>query len=129
MTTPADWQKTNEAYLVAALAWLRLRLERLAAHQPSAPALPLPPALPAKKAEKHDFFLIRWLRRLFGEAAVDDKEISIAPALVLSPATDAVSDDEIAKAETAMTAAEQSEMPPALAILSQRFKLSRFEQQ
>ena len=52
MTTPADWQKTNEAYLVAALAWLRLRLERLAAHQPSAPALPLPPALPAKKAEK-----------------------------------------------------------------------------
>ncbi|HKP11588.1 MAG TPA: hypothetical protein VJZ91_05735, partial [Blastocatellia bacterium] len=64
MTTPADWQKANEAYLVAALAWLRLRLERLAAAgpalTPSPPTTPAAtPALPPKKPEKRGFFLTR----------------------------------------------------------------------
>jgi hypothetical protein len=129
--TPADWQKTNEAYLVAALAWLRMRLERLAECEPQAP-LHLP-ALPPKKPEKSNFFLIRGLRSLFGEASEDDNESSGPHRLVLSPITHVISDaemaEEMAKAETAMTAAEQNEMPPALTILSQRFGLSRFEQQ
>src|SRR5512138_1811825 len=102
MTTSADWQKVNEAYLVAALAWLRLRLERLASCEQAPPPLT---ALPPKKPENHRFFLFRWLRSLFGEATLDDNDISIAPAAVLSPAVSAVSDEEITKTETAMMTA------------------------
>lgn len=131
MTTPEDWQKTNEAYLVAALAWLRLRLERLAECEPPAPRH-LPALLP-KKPEKSSFFLLRWLRRLFGESDIDHRETHSSHTLTLNPATAAVSDAEIAgaiaDAETAMTTAAQNEMPPALTILSQRFGLATFEQQ
>ena len=130
MTTPADWQKTNEAYLVAALAWLRLRLERLAGDAPEPPPLP---ALPPKKPEKQGFFLARWLRDLPGEAAPDEDEINALHPIALSSPASTASDgrvaEEIAKAEAAMMAAEESEMPPALTILCQRFSLSRFEQQ
>jgi ATPases of the AAA+ class len=129
MTTPADWQNTNEAYLVSALAWLRMRLERLAECEPPAP--PYLPALPPKKPKKSGFFLIRW--KWFGNATADVREMSETHTLVLSPTSSTISDEviaeEMAKAETAMTAAEQNEMPPALTILSQRFSLSRFEQQ
>ena len=41
MTTPAEWQKANEAYLVAALVWLRLRLEKLAGPPPPTGAFQL----------------------------------------------------------------------------------------
>jgi hypothetical protein len=131
MTTPADWQKTNEAYLVAALAWLRMRLERLAECEPPAPLHV--PALPPKKPQKSRFFMARWLRGWFGEAIPHESEISPMHTIVVHPVTGALSDEEmtaeLAKAETAMTMAEQNEMPPALTILSQRFGLSRFEQQ
>src|SRR6266545_7553989 len=122
MTSPADWQNTNEAYLVAALTWLRLLLERLAADEPPAPPQTL--ALPPKKPEKSSFFLIRWLHKRFGEATDDDRQSPVAQTLALNPATSAASADETAKAAAAMAAAEQNEMPPALVILSQRFNLS-----
>jgi ATPase family associated with various cellular activities (AAA) len=129
--TPADWQKTNESYLVAALAWLRLRLERLAADEPAAP-LALPALLP-KSPEKSNFFLTRWRRGLSGEAAPDEGEIKAVHTIALNPSASTMSGEgiaeEIAKAEAAMTAAAESEMPPALTILCQRFGLSRFEQQ
>jgi hypothetical protein len=130
MTNPAEWQKANDQYLSAALAWLRLRLERLVAQkQTEAECLPLnnPPLLPEKKPEKTGFFLTRWFR-LLGEVAREE-ENNISNALILSSSAMAVTDEQIAQAATAMITAEKSEMPPAMTILSQRFGLSRFEQE
>ncbi|HTG14488.1 MAG TPA: AAA family ATPase [Blastocatellia bacterium] len=129
MTTPADWQKTNEAYLVAALAGLRLRLERLGSD-----GLRLPSAvrsLPARKSERSGFFLFRWLRYLFGKST--SNEVSHTAVQAVENSAPVMSDEkiseELAKAEAAMTAAEQNDLPPALTILCQRFALSGFEQQ
>ena len=54
MNEQQRWQEQNTQYLSASLAWLRLRLERLAKHEPveaeqavAIPALPALPALPA----------------------------------------------------------------------------------
>ena len=74
MNEMLEWEKGNEQYLAAALAWLRLRLAQMA--EPDEPA-----------------------------AA------------------------ELAQATNALRAAEAIAPPPALVILSQRFGLSRFEQQ
>ncbi|MFL6216663.1 MAG: ATP-binding protein [Blastocatellia bacterium] len=130
MTTPAEWQKANEAYLVAALAWLRLRLEKLAGPPPPQPP---PVALPAKKPEKRGFFLTRWAHDLSDETTPDREEIEAMHTITHAPTNNSINDEAIAaesaRAEAAMKAAEQNEMPPALVILSQRFGLSRFEQQ
>src|ERR1700759_5118056 len=126
MTTSADWQKVNEGYLVAALAWLRLRLERLAENEP---LVPLPAVvLPLKKTGKRQFFAVRWLREISGDPTDAELETNIAPTIVVKGAV-GVSDEEVARAAAAMAAAEQSELPPALTILSQRFGLSAFEKQ
>ena len=37
------WQKGNDDYLAAALAWLRLRLQRLASPAPTQVIMPGPP--------------------------------------------------------------------------------------
>jgi SpoVK/Ycf46/Vps4 family AAA+-type ATPase len=134
MTNPAEWQKANDQYLAAGLVWLRLRLERLAVQKqteqehsrPTNPSLSL-----ERKPQKSGFFLKRWfycwlnlLRRVANE---EDNKVS--NALILSTSAPAVTDEQIAQAATAMITAEKSEMPPAMTILSQRFGLSRFEQE
>lgn len=150
MTETAEWQKANEEYLAAALAWLRLRLERLAtddaaddcAKDAAPPARALP--LPEKKPVKRGFFLFRWLRALFGgdaqeaENNVLSTELAAAAAAasasaveprLLKPSPQAVTDEALAAAANLMSRAETSEVSPAMALLSQRFALSRFEQQ
>src|SRR6476659_9519001 len=99
MTDPAesagaDWARTNDAFLSAALAWLRLRLERLAypVSQPLPPFQPSPrttvsPApAPAPQAPS---FRDRFLRRGPAEAAPP-------PLLALPPASEAVTEAQIA---------------------------------
>ena len=108
MNDHASWMQANETYLAAALAWLRLRLEKMAGPGEK-------PVEPAKK--KRGGFCAR----LFGKPSAKPAE---------SPDTSRDSrDDAIAKAAQTMTKAESNEPPPALIILAQRLGLSHFEQQ
>jgi len=117
MTDPAAWQQANEAYLAAALAWLRLRLERLADQgRPAAM-----PSAPAASEAAPPSFKDRFLHRARAAAT---------PALLaLPPASEAVTEQQIADAARAMEAAESAEPPPALILLAQRLGLSRFERE
>lgn len=134
MTNPAEWQNANDQYLRAALVWLRLRLERLAAQKQSEEeryrsgnaSLAL-----EKKPEKSGFSLKRCINRWLNQLneVAHEEENQASNALILSTAATTVTDEQIAQAATAMTTAEKNEMPPAMTILSQRFDLSRFEQE
>jgi hypothetical protein len=74
-----EWQDRNSQYLAASLAWLRLRLQRLA-------------------AQSH------------------------------SPASELVSDEQMAQPERARAAAARFDPPPALRMLSRQLGLSSFEE-
>ncbi|MGD2084323.1 MAG: hypothetical protein PVF91_15280, partial [Chromatiales bacterium] len=102
------WQRDNDAFLAAALQWLRLRLTRLADQgQGGLPSAVREPAHPrVKEAGKGP---LGWL--VCG--AKDQKEPGSTPMLP-GPS---VSEAEIAAAAEAMTAAEAVDPPPALAIL------------
>ncbi len=119
MTDAADWQRGNDAYLAAALTWLRLRLERLADQgRPAiAPATLEPSPAPSASAPS---LRDRFRRRA---PAVD----AARPVLALPPASDAVTEQQVAEAAEAMAAAERSDPSPALMLLAQRLGLSRFE--
>ncbi|HEX6899539.1 MAG TPA: ATP-binding protein [Thermoanaerobaculia bacterium] len=119
MTETDDWQRANDAFLAAALTWLRLRLERLADWEPTppAPSLPVEPAAPRSSSFAERF---KW-RPPFSEAAPP------RPVLALPPASEAVTAEQIAEAASAMAAAEETDPPPALVVLARRFGLSRFE--
>src|SRR3954463_11836662 len=102
MTDAADWPQANDAFLSAALSWLRLRLERLPrwGGAPRPPPRPPPPpggAPPPQAAS----FRERFLRRGPAEAA--------PPILALPPASEAVTEAQIADAAKAMAAAEESD--------------------
>jgi hypothetical protein len=127
MTNPADWQKANDQYLAAALAWLRLRLERLCAQRQREEELQPPSS--AEESEKPGFFLTGWFYRWLGLFREVKEENNASKALVLSASPALATDEQIAQAATAMSTAEKNEMPPAMTILSQRFGLSRFEQE
>ncbi|HEV8580954.1 MAG TPA: AAA family ATPase [Thermoanaerobaculia bacterium] len=120
MTDAAGWQRGNDAYLAAALAWLRLRLERLGDQGRPAvtPAAPIADAAPGPAAPS---FRDRFRRR----PAVP--EAAAKPVLALPPASDAVTEQQIAEAAAAMAEAERTDSPPALVLLGQRLGLSRFE--
>ena len=105
MTDPADWQQGNDAYLSAAHAWLRLRLERLVEWE----QLPMPPITSA--------------------AAPAEPALSAPTVLALPPASEAVTEQQIAEAAEAMKAAELMDPPPALILLAQRLGLTRFERE
>jgi hypothetical protein len=109
-----EWHEANQRHLSAALTWLRLCLERQALWEPPAALPPAAPAAPGPRAARRGF-----LRR--SPAALD------APALPLLPAPAAITDEQVAQAAAAMVAAEASEPPPTLVMLSQRLGLDRFE--
>src|SRR6185295_9073286 len=128
MTDPAGWQQGNDAYLAAALAWLRLRLERLADQgrhaMVSAPLTPAPAAgaSPTSLGASPPSLRERLRRRAAVTAAS-----APSPVLALPPASDAVTEQEIAEAAAAMAAAERTDPSPALILLAQRLGLARFE--
>jgi hypothetical protein len=119
------WEESNEQYLSAALAWLRLRLERLAAPAPSPVIAPTsggmaPPPEPARTAGMWSF-----LRPSPATAPAQPLALPAAPESAMA----AINDEQIAAAAEAMAAAAESEPPPALLLLTQRFGLSRFERE
>ena len=109
------WDSNNERYLSAALAWLRLRLAQLAGPTEGSSTgveVEFTPATSPSTAR-------RWFRR----------ESEPAPSVALpSPAAETASED-VDAAASAMHEAEQLDPPPAMMLLSQRFGLSRFEQE
>ena len=106
MNNIAEWQENNNCYLSKSLAWLRLRLARLAkTTHPEQPA-----------DQMHGYQPPERLRRQ--KVSAED------PA----PTAAMLSEDDIAEAARAMTEAADFEPPPAMAILGQRLGLSSFEQ-
>ncbi|GAB4205445.1 MAG: ATP-binding protein [Roseiflexaceae bacterium] len=122
MSDAQAWQQSNDAYLGAALAWLRLRLVRLAnrAQPPAPPPVPVEPAGPATAQRPNWLFGVR--------PAPAAQRPSDTPAAVplLLPA-EVVTDEQIAQAEAEMRAAERAEPPPALLVLAKLLDLSPFE--
>lgn len=149
MNDQQRWQEQNTQYLSASLAWLRLRLERLAKHEPvqavqaipapveSAPVTPVAPSTPvvAQPAPRQGFFR----RRPAPVPAPVPSTTVISPAAP-TPAVQATdesghgkpvpTDEEIAEHARQMSEAEaQNDVLPALVMLSQRLDLTRFEQE
>ena len=112
MSDRAAWHTGNDAYLSAAVRWLRLRLQRLAdQHRPPIPA---PIVEPSPTAVSRGF----WNR--------ERNETRLLPAArpdITGPG------DSIEEAATEMSKAAELEPPPALLLLSRRLGLGPFEQQ
>ena len=145
MNDVAQWQEGNDAFLAAALAWLRMRLERSAGTAN--------PTAGSPEETERGWFGLR--KRKTGEpkgTAVTDADVDkAAEAMAQAEATDPPPDlamlsqrfplprfereilllgaTDLDKAAEAMAQAEATDPPPALAILSQRFGLSRFERE
>jgi hypothetical protein len=100
MTDMATWQENNDKYLTAALAWLRLCLQRLAASGASTVSPP-----------RRSGFLGLGRRK---------------PA---APPVKRVRDSEIADAARVMEEAAATDPPPFLLVLGRRFGLLPFEQE
>ncbi len=116
MTDLVAWQKMNEEYLAAALASLRLRLERVAPQKPTAPAERA--AVPRRKG------FSAW-DRLLGRRAMRPAQ---ATPPIVPTATPVASEQDVVAAAAAVRRLAASDPPPALGILQRRFGLSRFEQ-
>jgi len=105
MKNLAAWEKQNDEYLAAALAWLRLKLAKLTPDE--AP-------VPRAQARRCAWFPFRsW-------------EVRDEPAT--TPALSRVTDDEVRSAEDAMNRAAATTPEPALVWLGKRLELSTFEQ-
>lgn len=115
MNNVEQWQSQNEQYLSAALAWIRLRLERLTPQ--TSLAMTNPPTIQEPAAPS-------FVKRLRGRSASEPISDRAASTAALSPK---VNDEQIAEAYAAMQAAAATDPPPAALILSQRLGLSRFE--
>ncbi len=124
MTDIAQWQQSNEQYLTAALAWLRLRLERAAIVGQSAPTQPLGTTGTLDTHSEAEPVRRRLFRRPTLEPARDKPSVP----LQLPPAI--ITEEQIAQAAAAMEeAASKANPPPALVLLGQRFGLSDFERE
>ena len=114
MSDTAGWQKNNEAYLAAALRWLRLRLTRLAEGHPAPSS-----AVADEPVESSGWWIFK--RR---------SQTTPSPSTLAIPArAHKVTDADVTRAVAEMSAFESQEPPPALMILSDRLGLSRFEAQ
>jgi ATP-dependent 26S proteasome regulatory subunit len=119
-----QWLNNNDEYLAKALAWLRLRLTRLAQQQSATPAPFVAPPPPI--AETNSFNWRFWERTSHPDAGARPHLLPPAPAGI---AAGLITDEAITRALAEMAAAESMSPAPALVILSARLGLSRFEQQ
>ncbi len=120
MSDLSTWQKGNDKYLATALAWLRLRLERLGQTDAALNVLPFAASSPPPEQVTPEDR--SWMRRFLGKPS---PKPSAEPVLALP--TPAANEEKLAEAAAAMEEAEKLDPPPALLILRQRFGLSRFE--
>ena len=123
MTEHESWLANNNAYLAAALPWLRLRLGQLAQNGVGdASARTLPAQSTAGSGTSPS-----WARRFFGRQDVRAAELVQAPlALVPGPTAQA---EQVHRAAEKMEQAAGVQPPPALVLLAQRLGLTRFEQE
>jgi hypothetical protein len=118
MSDADRWQKENEQYLAAALAWLRLQLERCAGVGFSLPVQQPPTIEKVPEPPK---------RRLLMRRQTEKEPPAPTQVRFLPPAAK-VTEEQIAQAAAAMAQAESAmQPPPALVTLSERFGLSPFE--
>lgn len=120
MSVLEQWQSDNEQYLAAALAWLRLLLERRVLSMASPGPQPQVIEARPRRTTRRVLFL-RW-------EVEEEESLQRAPVTVplLPPAQ--VTEEQVAQAAAAMNEIEgQMEPPPALVSLAQRFGLSTFE--
>ncbi|MDD1759650.1 MAG: hypothetical protein LUQ44_03500, partial [Methanothrix sp.] len=119
MSDLVDWQRGNDRYLSDALAWLRLRLERLRPRDQIQQTV-LPTALSTPKEMRQE------------DRALFRRFVGLPPLKSTSGANPELAvqeniDKRLADSSVLMEEAEKRDPPPALVILSQRFGLSRFE--
>src|SRR5712671_3686445 len=112
-----NWQQTNQAYLSAALNWLRLRLDRISQTSPGT-AASFAGSGAAHGSES------KW--RVWNKP-----ERVATPRALLPPAHHGsiITDEQLAQAFKEMEAAEQAVHPPAMIAISRSFGLSRFEKE
>src|SRR5687767_5619214 len=123
MTELETWEVNNNAYLGAALEWVRLRLSRLA-HQvhPVAPSSSLPVVRQTDEPEEERS---RW--NLFRRSS-DERPEPTKPRLQLpAPAAETLEQSALDNAAGKLATAAACDPPPALMVLSERFGLSTFE--
>jgi len=113
-----NWQQNNQRYLSAALAWLRLRLRKLA-QQAVAPAAPIS----TEPGERQQPSGRRW--QFWDKSGPLDNQ----PRALLLPAPDSsvVTTEQLEQAAAELEAAAAATPPPAMIVLSESFGLSRFE--
>jgi hypothetical protein len=107
MNDRTAWHTANDAYLAAALLWLRLRLQRLAEEH----RVPTDAAPPATS------------RGFWSRARDEAAQESVAPRRLPDPT------GQIEQAAAALQKAGDVEPPPALVILNRRLGLGTFEGQ
>jgi hypothetical protein len=108
-----QWHQSNEAYLAAAMEWLRLRLQRMA--EAGTRAKRRSPSSAGKK---------RSAGRLWKRSQPSEPAASATKTVAATP-----DDKATARAAVAMAEAEAAEPPPAMMIIADRFGLTRFERQ
>jgi hypothetical protein len=122
MTDGNRWQAENAVYLSAAVAWVRLLLERQARHQAN-PLREIGEPLFATDQNDDLSRFARWLGRKSSAKPATVGE----PTKLLPPASDRSIDEQISRAADAVRRASEVDPPPALLILAERFGLSQFE--
>jgi hypothetical protein len=143
MTAETDWLDANNEYLAASLAWLRLRLQRLARPAPAKPKAPAtsvivtPVAIPAlpttapatPPAAGHAWF--RAVPATTALAAVQPASEVAMPSEVAAPpepaAADPSDEEALAAASQRREAAGRIDPAPGLLFIAERLGLSPFE--
>ena len=117
------WHARNDAYLGAALAWLRLRLELQARQllpQPAAVAAPNTNDTTASNdTSRWNFFR----RSSAADAGKDTKDVPRLPP----PSDEAATSAKLEEARATLASASQGEPPAALLLLARQLGLSDFE--
>ena len=101
MNDPAKWKEINDRHVAAFVAWVRLRLEKIA------------PPLKTKEPRKKG---CSWFRRSAIKAAFTESDSDRKPK-----------DKEIAQAYKEMVELEENDPPPALILLKKLLGLSTFD--
>src|SRR5215203_6939678 len=121
------WRQNNDEYLTKSLAWVRLRLLRLAQQQGAAESLGTWSPQSNSQAEPQSSGWRFWSRTSENDPSVTPALLPPAPVKVTGVGD--VSAEDISQAAAEMEAAEAATPPPALGILCSNLGLSKFERE